>query len=182
MPRYVQVQYVGTIAPRFDNIIPRSGRVWDKPGAALPIPEDEAFHYLAHDQVFRRVGFEAVEHELVQNANDPATLEMLCGYLGLLSKDGLRKVIEAAHGYLGEPEDAPSEPVTDLSDTAAVKLTEKRVRRIFQTLDALPINNENYDARTGKPILAVVQRHCSEKNITQRELDAAVILKKRSAP
>lgn len=177
MSRYVQVQYVGEHAPRYDNVIPRSGRVWLEVGSVKEIPEDEAAAYLAHPGAFKRLSVNAVEDVIIRDGNKPENVEKLCGLLTILSKENLRVVIKAAHGLLGETEDVRA-TAGDTSTPEAAKATNKRIQAIAAAIQALPDNRDNFDA-SGKPILVAVQRQCREKNVTQQEINAAVAVTKR---
>ena len=182
MSRYIQVQYTpanGVLGPRFDNVIPGSRRVWSGPGAVLEIPEDEAFHYLVFSDIFKRVGKEAVQSAMIRDSNSAESIDMLCGFLSVLSTKNLEKVIATAQGFLDEPKEDEGQPIADLKNPASIKAAEKRIRKIFETVDSLPDNGDNFHIQTGRPFLVAVQRNCLEKNITQRELDAAWALKQR---
>lgn len=177
MRGFIQVQYVGQHGPRMDNVNPRSGRVWEKPGSVLNIPEAEAWQYLAYPGVWKRVGFSVVQDAMVTEANSPETVDLLCGSLSLLTNENLQRVIQAATEMLTVPEEDPSPPV-DLNDPQAVAAYNARIKKVLQAIQAMPENSDNFDPASKKPRLAAVQKYAKVKGITQEEVDAALLLKK----
>jgi hypothetical protein len=179
MARYVRIQYTGVGAPRYDNVIPRSGRVWPEVGSVLEVPEDEAAAYLAHPGTFKRLGVEAVDDLVTRDANKPENVDKICALLTLLTKDNLGTVIEAAQGLLAEPEEV-KEPAGDTSTPEAAKATQQRIQAVTAAIQAMPKNRDNFDAKD-RPILAAVQRQSRDKTVTQREIDAAMATMKRAS-
>jgi len=179
--RYLLVQYVGKGEPRMDNVRPHSNRVWEKSGSVLRIPEDEAYSYLAFPMVWKLASAATVDHADLEKANQPASVELLIGIIGMLSKTNIRSVIEASVGFLREAGENVEGLDFDLNDPKACKDHDDRIHQIMLAIRGMSKDAINMDRRTGRPKLSAVRMICSVKDLTQRELDQAVVLSEKAA-
>lgn len=178
--RYLLVQYTGKLEPRYDNVMPRSNRVWETTGSVLRIPEEEAYVYLTYPESFKLVSAEVVAHEMVEKVNSTPDMELMKGLVGMLSKENL--VVLAKH--LQECLDAPEEEVeplkVDYLDPESVKRYGQRMATIIHTIRSLPENRDNF-AASGEPVLNVVRRESRIKDVSRREIRSAVAVIARTA-
>ena len=84
------IQYIGKQPRKTDSVRPGSGRVWDGPGAVLPIPAIEKLSYLAH----RSVWIEVTEEQLKAQRReaDEESVAEICESIKGLSLNAMTKI------------------------------------------------------------------------------------------
>ena len=177
MAGFIQVQYVGKHEPRPDTLNPRSGRVWNKIGSVIDIPEAEAYRYLAYPDIWKRVGFGVIKEAIVREANSDETISLLCGFLSIMNTENLNKIAQCCQELALAPAESGTAEV-DLNDPKAVEVYNKRIKQVVSAIQTLSKNADNFDPNTNKPRLEAVQRACRIQNLTQADVDAAWLLKK----
>lgn len=187
MQAFYPIRYKGVMTPRPDPILRRSGRDFVR-GQIYRIPVEEAYLYLAHPQMFEITSVQMLHHEVVESANAPASVETLSAICGLLTQDKLKTLIDelqemhattSADSDRLEREDHVGAAV-NLENADECAAYERRLKDIAEGIRRMPETPDNFDRKSGRPLLKSAKRFCRHTDITPKELDAAWNLVQKS--
>lgn len=179
--RYMMIRYIGKLEPRHDNVVPRSGRVWEKSGSVLRVPEDEAYVYLNYPAVWDLAKAESVAHELVDKFNEDASVDLLLGMVGMLTRVNMRKVQDLCMTELAGDEQPSEKLNVDLKNPGAIAAHTKRVQKIAEAISLMIPGDPDAFDRAGAPILKRVRELSKITDATKRDVTAALAFNRKIA-
>lgn len=179
--RFLLVKFVGKGAPRHDNIL-HTQRVWETEGAVIRVPADEADKYLQYPMVWKLATPDTVDYEDIERLNSPEQVALLCGFIGMLTKENIATVINEARAAL---KDAGAEEQTalgyDPTDPEECRKHDERISRIAAVVAEMPRGQQNF-LPNGRPKLNRVREACKNiEGITQAEVDQVWVRLKKAA-